>query len=53
MHSDKNSGNMHYPEKQKSGLSWPDSKSTSLQSQSTVEPNLIKQLKENARLKIS
>jgi hypothetical protein len=53
VHSEKNLGNMHFLEKQKSRLSRSDSKSTSPQSQSTAEPNLIKQLKENTRLKIS
>jgi hypothetical protein len=53
VHSEKNTGNVHYPEKQKSGLSRPDSESISPLSQSTDEPNLIKQLKGNTRLKIS
>jgi hypothetical protein len=53
VHSERNSGNEHYPEKQKSELSRPGSESTSLQSQSTAEPNLIKQRKKNTRLKIS
>jgi hypothetical protein len=53
VHSERNSGNVHYPERQKSGLNWPDSENSSLQSQSTVEPNLIKQLKEYMRLKKS
>jgi hypothetical protein len=51
-HLEKNLGNMHYLERQKSGLSRFDSESTS-QNQSIAEPNQIKQLKENARLKIS
>jgi hypothetical protein len=52
-HSEKNSGNVHYLERQKSGLIRSDSKCTSPQNQRTAEPYLIKQLKENARLKIS
>jgi hypothetical protein len=53
MHLEKNSGNVHYPERQKSRLSWSDSESIFPQSQSTTELGLIKQLKENATFKIS
>jgi hypothetical protein len=53
MHSERNSGKEHYPKKQKSELSRLGSESTSLRCQSTAEPNLIKQWKENTRLKIS
>jgi hypothetical protein len=42
VHLERNSGNEHYREKQKSELSRPGSESTSLQCQSTAKPNLIK-----------
>jgi hypothetical protein len=42
VHSERNSGSEHRPEKQKFGLSRPGSENTSLQCQRTAEPNLIK-----------
>jgi hypothetical protein len=48
VHLERSSGNKHYPEKQKFGLSRPSSESTSLQCESTAEPNLIKQQKKSA-----
>jgi hypothetical protein len=53
VHSERSSRSEHHPRKQKFGLSRPGSGNTSLQRQSTAEPNLIKQQKKSTRFRMS
>jgi hypothetical protein len=53
VHSERSSRSEHHPRKQKFGLNRPGSGNTSLQYQSTAEPNLIKQQKKSARIRMN